>query len=49
VLTISRNESIVLMGFIEAIKKATGKKASKNHILIHAGDVSAIFAGIGSL
>lgn len=49
VFNIGNNEPIALISFIEAIEKATGKKANKNYMPMQAGDVPATFADIDSL
>jgi UDP-glucuronate 4-epimerase len=49
VFNIGNNEPIALMSFIEAIEKASGKKAKKNYMPMQAGDVPATYADIDSL
>jgi UDP-glucuronate 4-epimerase len=46
---IGNNQPVELMGFIEAIEEAIGKKAIKNMLPIQPGDVPATFADVESL
>ncbi|ABW68128.1 NAD-dependent epimerase [Desulfosudis oleivorans] len=46
---IGNNQPVSLMGFIEAIEKALGKKAEKTFLPMQPGDVPATWADIDSL
>lgn len=49
VYNIGNNNPVELMGFIEAIEKALGKKAEKNFLPLQDGDVPATFADVDDL
>lgn len=49
IYNIGNNNPVELMGFIEAIEKALGKKAEKNFLPIQAGDVPATYADVDDL
>ena len=49
IYNIGNNNPVELMGFIEAIEKALGKKAEKNFLPLQAGDVPATYADVDDL
>lgn len=49
IYNIGNNNPVELMGFIEAIEKALGKKAEKNFLPLQAGDVPATYADVDNL
>jgi UDP-glucuronate 4-epimerase len=49
VFNIGRGEPIALKDFIEALEKATGKKAKRNNMPMQAGDVEQTFANTKKL
>ncbi len=46
---IGNNQPVPLMGFVEAIEKAIGKKAIKEYLPLQPGDVPATYANVNDL